>query len=191
MYVMPVFEPKYDRASEIKAFDETKAGVKGLVDAGVSEVPRMFHQPPDTFGGTYVPGASQFSIPVIDLQGVQGDLNAQKSIVEHVRNASKEWGFFQIINHGIPASVLEEMKVRARRFFEHDDELKKQLYTRDNSKKVVHNSNFDLLIAPAANWRDSVYCNMAPDPPRPEELPEPFRWSDEFGSYMDRVRNTE
>ncbi|GMI64198.1 hypothetical protein like AT1G06620 [Hibiscus trionum] len=180
-----LFEPKYDRASEIKAFDETKAGVKGLVDAGVSEVPRMFHQPPDTFGETYVPSASQFSIPVIDLQGVQEDGSTRKSIVEEVRTASKEWGFFQIINHGIPVSVLEEMKVRVRRFFEQDEELKKQFYTRDNTKKVVHNSNFDLLTAPTANWRDSVYCNMAPDPPRPEELPEPFR--DMMFEYNDRV----
>ncbi|XP_039029729.1 1-aminocyclopropane-1-carboxylate oxidase homolog 1-like [Hibiscus syriacus] len=179
------FEQKYDRASEIKAFDETKAGVKGLVDAGVSEVPRMFHRPPDAFGEAYVPGASQFSIPVIDLQGVQGDRGARKSIVEQVRNASKEWGFFQIINHGIPVSFLEEMKVRVRRFFEQDVELKKQYYTRDNMKKVVHNSNFDLLTAPAANWRDSVYCKMTPDPPRPEELPEPFR--DIMFEYTDGV----
>ncbi|KAE8723787.1 putative 2-oxoglutarate (2OG) and Fe(II)-dependent oxygenase superfamily protein [Hibiscus syriacus] len=32
------FELKYDRASEVKAFDETKAAVKGLVDAGISEL---------------------------------------------------------------------------------------------------------------------------------------------------------
>ena len=33
----------YDRLSELKAFDETKAGVKGLVDAGVTAVPAIFH----------------------------------------------------------------------------------------------------------------------------------------------------
>ncbi|KAE8723788.1 1-aminocyclopropane-1-carboxylate oxidase-like protein 11 [Hibiscus syriacus] len=130
----------------------------------------MFHRPPDTFGETYVPSAYQFSIPVIDLQGVQGDRSTRKSVVEHVRTASKEWGFFQIINRGIPVSILEEMKVRVRWFFEQDVELKKQYYTRGNTKKVVHNSNFDLLTAPAANWRDTVYCKMTPDHPRPEDI---------------------
>ena len=35
----------YDRASGLKAFDEFKAGVKGLVDGDVSIVPRMFIKP--------------------------------------------------------------------------------------------------------------------------------------------------
>lgn len=30
---------EYNRLSELKALDETKAGVKGLVDAGVTEIP--------------------------------------------------------------------------------------------------------------------------------------------------------
>ncbi len=38
---------KYDSdwESEPKAFDDTKVGVKGLVDAGVTKIPRIFiHQ---------------------------------------------------------------------------------------------------------------------------------------------------
>jgi hypothetical protein len=35
-------ESKYDRMSELKAFDESKAGVKGLADAGVTKIPRIF-----------------------------------------------------------------------------------------------------------------------------------------------------
>ena len=33
----------YDRLRELKAFDDTKAGVKGLVDAGVAAIPAIFH----------------------------------------------------------------------------------------------------------------------------------------------------
>uniref|UniRef100_A0A6N2MR73 Uncharacterized protein n=1 Tax=Salix viminalis TaxID=40686 RepID=A0A6N2MR73_SALVM len=32
----------YDRQSEFKAFDDTKAGVKGCVDAGVTKIPDVF-----------------------------------------------------------------------------------------------------------------------------------------------------
>ncbi|XVF62908.1 hypothetical protein PTKIN_Ptkin09bG0046400 [Pterospermum kingtungense] len=174
-----------DRASEVKAFDDTKAGVKGLVDDGITEVPRMFHQPPDKFEKTSVPGETQFSIPVIDLEGVKQNPATRKEIVDKVLNASKKWGFFQVINHGVPVSILEEMKDRVCRFFQLDVEVKKQFYTRDNVKSVVHNCNFDLLTALSANWRDSIYCDMAPNPPKPEELPEPFR--DIVVEYSDQI----
>lgn len=84
-------------------------------------------------------------------------------------------GFFQVVNHGIGAKVLEEMVEGARRFYEQDSEVKKEWYTRDGSKKVVYNSNFDLFKAASANWRDTTYCNMAPNTPKPHELPEACR----------------
>lgn len=35
----------YDKAKEVGAFNETKAGVKGLVDSGVTKIPRFFCPP--------------------------------------------------------------------------------------------------------------------------------------------------
>ncbi|KAI9194329.1 hypothetical protein LWI28_005126 [Acer negundo] len=164
-------EPNYDRASELRAFDETKAGVKGLVDAGIDKIPRIFYQPPDNFNKAPVSGDTKFSFPVIDLEGVDKDPIQRKEIVERVGNASEKWGFFQVINHGIPVSVLEEMKAGVHRFYEQDNEVKKEWYTRDITKRVIYNTNFDFFSAPAANWRDSMFCYMAPDPPKPEDLP--------------------
>ncbi|KAF7018760.1 hypothetical protein CFC21_032014 [Triticum aestivum] len=34
-----------DRLHALKAFDDTKAGVKGLVDAGITTIPSIFHHP--------------------------------------------------------------------------------------------------------------------------------------------------
>jgi hypothetical protein len=163
-------KPVYDRASELKAFDDTKLGVKGLVDAGVTEIPRIFYSPPDDMDNS-ASGDTQFSIPVIDVQGIEKDVIKRKEIVESIRGASETWGFFQLVNHGIPVSVLEEMKEGARRFYELDAQVKKEFYTRDPMRPVVYNSNFDLYSAPATNWRDTFLCQMAPDPPKLEDLP--------------------
>ncbi|KAL6189496.1 hypothetical protein ACLB2K_040884 [Fragaria x ananassa] len=90
-------------------------------------------------------------------------------------HASESWGFFQIVNHGIPVDVLEEIKDGARGFFEQDTEVQKQFYTRDNfSSPFVNNSNFDLYSAPATNWRDTFTCYMTPTP-KTEDLPEVCR----------------
>ncbi|KAI3469730.1 hypothetical protein Pfo_026393 [Paulownia fortunei] len=162
---------KFDRARELKAFDDTKAGVKGLVDAGVEKIPQIFVLPEDIANETGDTDRVNFNIPVIDLEGIGKDSRLHQEIVEKIRHASETWGFFQVVNHGIPASVLEEMLCGVRRFNEQDIEVKKQFYTRDVTRKVVYNSNFDLYSAPAANWRDTFFCFMAPNPPTPEELP--------------------
>ncbi|KAJ8547262.1 hypothetical protein K7X08_010848 [Anisodus acutangulus] len=165
-------QTSYDRMSELIAFDDSKAGVKGLVDAGTTEVPRMFVQP-TKIEESVSSCETKFIFPVIDLEGIYKDPIKHKEIVDKVRDASETWGFFQVINHGIPLSVLEEMLQGARRFFEQDIDIKKQYYPRDNTKKVVHVSNFDLYSpsVPATNWRDSIFCLMAPNYPSPEELP--------------------
>ncbi|KAI3700727.1 hypothetical protein L2E82_45365 [Cichorium intybus] len=156
----------YDRPTELKAFDETKSGVKGLVDAGIRQVPPIFINPPETAAKT----STAFEIPVIDLGSTD-----RASTVEKIRMASENLGFFQVVNHGIPVSIMDEVLQGVRRFLEQDVEVRKRFYTRDNVRPVVYNSNFDLYTSPAANWRDTFFTFMAPSPPPPEELPEVCR----------------
>ncbi|KAI8012647.1 hypothetical protein LOK49_LG06G02720 [Camellia lanceoleosa] len=60
------------------------------------------------------------------------------------------------------------------RFYERDGEVKNN-GTQEISESVVYHTKFHLFSAPAANWRDTFYCLMAPKPPNPEELPPPCR----------------
>lgn len=161
----------YDRASELKAFDKTKDGVKGLVDASVTSIPRMFHHEFDKDSTSSSSNSHKLVIPSIDLVDIHQDPTRRKIVVEKIREASETWGFFQIVNHGIEVSVLDEMKNGVVRFFEQDSEVKRELYTRDPVKPLVYNSNFDLYSSPAATWRDTFYCFMAPNSPNPEDLP--------------------
>ncbi|CAH1427913.1 unnamed protein product [Lactuca virosa] len=55
----------YDRQSELKAFDQTKIGVKGLVDAGIWKIPPIFFHPRET---TPKISTVAIKIPVMDLQ---------------------------------------------------------------------------------------------------------------------------
>nr|XP_015887936.2 1-aminocyclopropane-1-carboxylate oxidase homolog 1-like [Ziziphus jujuba var. spinosa] len=169
-------EAEYGRISELKAFDETKFGVKGLVDAGVTQIPPIFHCAPNEYfnESSVSMDGSKFSIPVIDMGGLDDNVR-RKEIIERVQVASETWGFFQIVNHGIPESVIEEMKEGVLRFNEQETEMRKQFYTRDTMRPFVHNSNYYLYKAPSINWRDSFLLRVAPNPPKPEDLPEVCR----------------
>ncbi|KAL5701957.1 hypothetical protein ACHQM5_027235 [Ranunculus cassubicifolius] len=156
---------------EVKAFDESKTGVKGLVDKGILKIPKFFIQSPDELETLKKSDMGlTLQVPVIDLQG------EHQRVVDDIKNACEKWGFFQILNHGVPISIMDEMIKGIRRFNEQDDEIKKEIYSRDLSKRVRFSSNFVLYQSKAANWRDTLTFLMStPDPLNPTELPEVCR----------------
>ncbi|THG21817.1 hypothetical protein TEA_027240 [Camellia sinensis var. sinensis] len=80
----------YDPKAVLKAFDESKAGVKGLVDARVVKIPKIFirpsNDPPDTPNSCL----TNLQVPIIDLGGMDcGD--RRDEIVDEMCIASEEW----------------------------------------------------------------------------------------------------
>ncbi|XP_071939822.1 1-aminocyclopropane-1-carboxylate oxidase homolog [Coffea arabica] len=116
-----------DCLKELKAFDDTKSGVKGLVDGGIASVPKIFILPPEDqlVMGINI-GHLHVQLPVIDLSEIKTE-DKRKSIDDETRRASEEWGFFHVLNHGIPRSVLDGMIEGTRKFHEHDAQLKHQI----------------------------------------------------------------
>ncbi|CAA0817444.1 1-aminocyclopropane-1-carboxylate oxidase homolog 1 [Striga hermonthica] len=161
------------RLSELKAFEETKTGVKGLIDSGIQTVPGIFIRPPDELADEKNHIQSNLQVPVIDLSGVNEDACAREKIVGEVKRASSEWGFFQLVNHGISREVLDNMLDGIRKFHEQDGEVKKEFNTRDMTRRVRFGSNVDLYRSRAANWRDSLTISVPNFASvEPDELPE-------------------
>ncbi|KAK4482810.1 hypothetical protein RD792_009980 [Penstemon davidsonii] len=165
------------RKIETQEFDNTKAGVKGLLESGLKKIPNIFiHEQYILEKKSDSDSARpELSIPVIDLEGLNKGSSARSEIIKKVKESCESWGFFQIVNHGIPDIVMKKVLEGVRDFHELDSEVKKQYYSRDFKKKVLYNSNFDLYQAPSVNWRDTLYLIMAPDPPKPEDLPQGCR----------------
>ncbi|CAN8284305.1 unnamed protein product [Cochlearia groenlandica] len=166
-----------DRFDEVTAFVSTKAGVKGLVDSDITQVPRFFHVPSSTLSNNNN-NTSQLNltVPIIDLGDIITDkdnIAARNTVVSKIKDASEKWGFFQLINHGVPLTLLEDIKHGVRRFHEEDTEFKKMYSPNDSNKnnKFVYNNNFNLYQTSPVNWRDTFVCYLAPDPPKPDQIP--------------------
>ena len=172
----------FDRADEVKAFDEMKIGVKGLVDAGIKKIPLIFHNPQATVTNPRPP--STLTIPTIDMGGgVFESTVTRKEVTEKVKGAMEKFGFFQAINHGIPLEVLEKMKDGIRAFHAQDPEARKRFYSREKTKAIKYNSNSDLYDSPAASWRDTLSCFMFPDVPKTDDLPDICRYEHGFSCF--------
>ncbi|KAH7840571.1 hypothetical protein Vadar_018728 [Vaccinium darrowii] len=126
--------PEYDWAKQVKEFEDTKAGVKGLVDSGITTLPRFLIHPPESVENP--PQLHPLELPTVDLEGVlQGGGAAQRreAVVEGIRTAVAEWGFFRVVNHGVPSEVMEGMLAVVRRFHEQRSEDKAEYYSADNN----------------------------------------------------------
>lgn len=150
----------YDRLEMLKASEETEAGVKGLTDAGLLKVPKIFVRPPEELAEALTDKKIQIQVPVIDLGGIR-DADRRKEIVGEVRTAAETWGFFQAVNHGIPLTVLDGMIDGVRKFNEQGVEEKKKYYSRDRTRTVIFNSSYDLFTSRTASWKDTLTISFS------------------------------
>ncbi|KAK3417352.1 hypothetical protein EUGRSUZ_H03096 [Eucalyptus grandis] len=152
----------YDRYQELRDFDESKSGVKGLFDSGLAKIPRIFIQPAEEIArDRSKSGDIGLQIPIIDLKNLTTN---RPGIVAQVLEAAGEVSFFQVVNHGIPESILEGA-------FKLPKEVKAEYYEREGKRRVKFSCNFDLYKSRHAQWRDTLFCLMEPEPLDPQELP--------------------
>lgn len=135
----------YDRAKAVKEFDESKMGVKGLSESGIKTIPQIFIHPPETLKDIKSNSSKKTtnSIPLIDLSNVNSPTH-RPNIVKQIKEAAKTWGFFQIINHNVHVSVLENTIKGIEAFHIQPHETKSKYYKRDEGRGVMFASNNDL-----------------------------------------------
>lgn len=127
---------EHDGKTDLREFGNSKGGVKWQVDAGIAKVPQFFV---DTTNDNP------------DFKHVKGidDAATRAEIVFKVKEACKQWGVFQIVNHDLPARIMKEMIEGVQKFHELDIDVKKQYYADDITRPFQH-TNFLKFTEPAA-----------------------------------------
>ncbi|KAH9305538.1 hypothetical protein KI387_009942, partial [Taxus chinensis] len=118
------------------------------------------------------------TIPVIDLKDLDGA--DRKKVVNEIRSACEQDGFFQIVNHGVEESVMKSMMEIAKEFFEMPVEDRAYLYSEDPLKKSVRvSTSFNVTKDKVLNWRDYL---RHPCHPLEEAVPS---WPEKPAAYRE------
>ncbi|RZB52612.1 Protein SRG1 isoform A [Glycine soja] len=91
-------------------------------------------------------------VPVIDLALLS---NGNKEELLKLDVACKEWGFFQIVNHGVQKELLQKMKDAASEFFELPAEEKKK-YAMDSSDIQGYGQAYVVSEEQTLDWSDAL-----------------------------------
>ncbi|KAK4429783.1 protein DMR6-LIKE OXYGENASE 2 [Sesamum alatum] len=83
--------------------------------------------------------STSITVPVIDLN------DKQPSLIKNISEACEEYGFFHIINHGVPEELCRRMMAAISDFFKLPPQERSHLFTEDKTKPL-RVSNYYLKV---------------------------------------------
>ncbi|KAE8685360.1 ethylene-responsive transcription factor 1B-like [Hibiscus syriacus] len=117
--------------------------------------------PPETRPGNLIVPRGK-NIPVIDLSEAEG--RNRTRIVQQILKAGEEYGFFQVVNHGVPEDLIKEGFEVLEEFFEMPDEDKAILYSEDPTNRCrLSTSGVNYAREKVHLWRDNLKHPCHPD----------------------------
>lgn len=157
----------------------------------VGQVDPAFIQEPDKRAKAEV--AELEEIPVIDLSPLKhsNDPEVLDSLIKEIGAACSEWGFFQVINHGVPLEVQKRIDLATRGFFGLSSEEKRKV----RRGEVNHLGYYDTEHTKnVADWKevvDFIFGNPTKLPTfqnRWPESPHDFRDAiEEYAQHMEKL----
>ncbi|KAL3376966.1 hypothetical protein AABB24_003407 [Solanum stoloniferum] len=98
-------------------------------------------------------------VPVIDMKKLL-DID-DDSELERLHLACKEWGFFQLVNHGVNSSLMKKVKSEIRAFFDLPMEEKKK-FEQEEGDLEGYGQAFVVSEEQKLDWADILYMITLP-----------------------------
>ncbi|CAK9325289.1 unnamed protein product [Citrullus colocynthis] len=157
--------------------------VQELAKQPITEIPPRYIRPDLLHRFPIASAASE--IPVIDMSNFHSDAELAR-----LHSACKNWGFFQLVNHGVSDTLIEKMKMETQKLFDLPIEEKKKLWQREGDVEGFGQA-FVVSEEQKLDWSDLFFIATSPPHLRKprlfQNLPLPFRKTVE--EYSAEVKN--
>ncbi|XP_050383079.1 protein SRG1-like [Argentina anserina] len=121
-------------------------------------------------------------VPTIDLSLL---LKGHEEELDKLDQACKEWGFFQVVNHGVATEVTKGLKDAAEKFFELPLEEKDRIAIPPNDIQGYGHTQVDHKVL---DWSDKLVLLVYPHQYRKLDVWPPTPFKEAIETYSSEVR---
>ncbi|KAK2388054.1 putative 2-oxoglutarate-dependent dioxygenase [Trifolium repens] len=163
--------------------------VQSLSEGCIDSIPARYIKPPTDRPIVNSCSYDDINIPIIDLGGLNSDdLDVQDSTLKQISDACHDWGFFQIVNHGVSHDLMDKARETWREFFHMPMEMKQQ-YANSPTTYEGYGSRLGVQKGAILDWSDYYFMHYLPSsvkdykkwPSSPPSCREVF---DEYGKEL-------
>ncbi|KAL7206050.1 hypothetical protein ACSBR2_018880 [Camellia fascicularis] len=103
------------------------------------------------------------SIPIIDFSSLtSSDPDQRSQVIQDLGKACQEWGFFMVVNHGVPESLMKEMVDACNGFFDLREEEKREFEGKHVLDPIRCGTSFNSKADKVFFWRDFLKVFVHP-----------------------------
>ncbi|KAM7476250.1 hypothetical protein LguiB_023493 [Lonicera macranthoides] len=135
--------------------DSSFTSAMTLAQMGLPNVPSRYVLPPSQRPRPGLILHPSTTLPIIDLSCLNNP-SLRSQTIDQVRIACKDLGFFQVMNHGIPASVVKGSLDAAKEFFNLPAEEKMHLMSDNVHEPVRYGTSMNHAKDKVHFWRDFI-----------------------------------
>ncbi|KAL6905971.1 hypothetical protein ACP4OV_003572 [Aristida adscensionis] len=152
-----------EETTNLHGWPEPIVPVQILSKSSMRTVPQQYIKPPSErpTGSITCTNDPNISIPIIDLAGYYVDSQHRQAVLEAVGDACRNWGFFQVVNHGVDIDAVERMRGAWREFFDLPMDEKK-MYANSPVTYEGYGSRLGVEKGAILDWNDYYFLNLLP-----------------------------
>uniref|UniRef100_A0A5B6ZRS8 Fe2OG dioxygenase domain-containing protein n=1 Tax=Davidia involucrata TaxID=16924 RepID=A0A5B6ZRS8_DAVIN len=149
----------------LQTWPEPIVRVQSLSDSGIHAIPERYIKRPSERASLVLhsPASEEVNIPVIDLQNLlSNDASLRQTTLSLISDACREWGFFQVVNHGVSHHLMKRMRQVWHDFFHLPLEAK-QVHANSPSTYEGYGSRLGVEKGARLDWSDYYFLHYLPE----------------------------